>query len=115
MILKEKIILLILQRIFEMFALVFTPERLERRFHMGKGLRRNETAIQKTECRGIMMHVCTKHGVTKPLDTGPHTEEEPHQPAMWEASGDASGTLVCMAGRERGEVMAEELDEIGGQ
>jgi hypothetical protein len=65
-------------------------------------LRRNETAMQKTECRGIMMQVCTKQEVTKPLDTGPHTEEEPHQPAMWEASWDASGTLVCMAGRERG-------------
>ena len=78
-------------------------------------LRRNDTAMQKMECKGIMIQEWTKQGVTKPLVTGPQTEDDPHQLDMWEASGEASGTFVCMAGRERGAVMAEELDETRGQ
>jgi hypothetical protein len=35
--------------------------------------------MQNRECSGIMMQVCTKHGVTKPLVTGPQPEGEPHQ------------------------------------
>ena len=53
--------------------------------------------MQNTECSGIMMQVCTKQGVTKPLVTGPQPEEEPHQLDMCEASAGGRGRFVCMA------------------
>ena len=65
--------------------------------------KRNETATQNTVCSGIMRHVCTKQGVTKPLVTGP--------PGRGRARGKVEGREGGGEGGRRGERVRGDMQQ----